>query len=273
MLHYETNGRPAFYAINFQSSFSGEPEVAQNFNIRCSGMTRSMRWGYNPLRYTVLESHISAARVNLSSKLFPWAYSICTRLLTHHKIPLLRKNHQGPSILMTSLPTQRIYDLEEGHVSKLFLGGTFWLLEVCCWNQTAYILESERHCRSFRFSDFQRWLQGLVALDHQDWEDALVAFLFPVDANFPVHVPSEVDFRVGNPAMRSPPRYSLGGSYYNAPLPLRSPQNEFRAWNLGDTTPSFSEIFAQANENADLASQITPERSKEFQNVVGDTRN
>lgn len=45
--------------------------------------------------------------------------------------------------------------MDECHVSRLHVGGTFWLLEVRQnYTPTSYMLESEGHSDYFRFSEF-----------------------------------------------------------------------------------------------------------------------
>ena len=64
------------YVVNVQN-VRGQDEIPENFNIRTTSMTiqQSPRQ-YPPISYTILESHLSAARTELHSKRFYWK-SLC----------------------------------------------------------------------------------------------------------------------------------------------------------------------------------------------------
>jgi hypothetical protein len=71
---------------------------------------------------------------------------------------------------------------DEYNVSKLHLGGTFWLLEVSHGSTTpSYMLESDGHTDSFRFAEFStRVLSYTRALGY--WVDDCIPSTLPANS-------------------------------------------------------------------------------------------
>ena len=159
---------PDFYAVNVENSFNGAPQVARNFNLFCTSNSLSQPPLYPAShRYTILESHISAARRMLPFG-FKWALDLFRYYLRRYSFLTVNSTfrHQSKTFKLSTkrTPVQDSLALSsngngglddvEAQIARLYLGGTFSLLEISSEKTTRYVLESEGHNDQFHFPKF-----------------------------------------------------------------------------------------------------------------------